>query len=328
MSCLHRTCVALAALMTVPVASIARGGGLEDPLERARNLFVQAEQDEDAERWSDALDKLRSVSQVRLTAGVRYHMALCEQHLGKLAHAYAEYEAAENQARLENAADVLRLVGAQLAALKPRVPRLTIHVAPFVQEMSLKLDGQRIAPASVGAAIPVDPGEHRVEATAPDRPGAAGAVTLQEGESRQLDLRFGAAQSPPATQANEPSALNPPSPAEPSKPAETTARSSRPAAAVAAAIGIGLAGAGVAAFFIAGNERDRAVDWCGHQTDSCGGLVQLVRTIDFLAAAAWTGAAISGAAAIVLWTKRSDAPSGAAVSLTVGPGTVGASGRF
>src|SRR5438105_1618308 len=116
----HRALAGLVALTGVLSAATSQGAPT-DTLERARQLFVQAEIDEDKERWSEALEKLRAVSQVKLTAGVRYHLALCEEHLGQLVRALSDYRAAEEQARTENAKDVLRIVGKQLALLDPRV---------------------------------------------------------------------------------------------------------------------------------------------------------------------------------------------------------------
>ena len=65
----------------------------------ARDLFLAAERDEDAQRWAEALEKLQRVSVVKLTSGIRYHMALCEEHLGHLVAALRDYKAAANQAR-------------------------------------------------------------------------------------------------------------------------------------------------------------------------------------------------------------------------------------
>ncbi|HLK40962.1 MAG TPA: hypothetical protein VKU41_29630, partial [Polyangiaceae bacterium] len=93
----------------------AVAAGPDPRLVEARALFVEAEHDEDAGRWQDALDKVRRVGEVKRTAGVRFHEALCEEHLGRLTRALTDYTAAEDQARSENAQDVLRPVGKRIA---------------------------------------------------------------------------------------------------------------------------------------------------------------------------------------------------------------------
>src|SRR5579862_1950427 len=107
----------LALLTTLSIATLATAArpAAAEPSSRtdltaARDLFVAAESDEDAGRWAEALEKLRRVAQVKATAGVRYHVALCQEHLGHLAGALEDFEAARSQARIENAHDVLRLV--------------------------------------------------------------------------------------------------------------------------------------------------------------------------------------------------------------------------
>src|SRR5271165_6796984 len=176
MPCPRRTRIAwvgLALVLTGALTAATSNAAPSDEVRLARALFVQAEADEDGERWGEALEKLQAVARVKLTAGVRYHIALCEEHLGHLVRALGDYREAEDQARLENAQDVLRIVGNQVAALEPRVPRLTVRVAPAVSEVALKLDGEPIGNAAIGAPMQVDPGVHYVVATAPDRPPAA-----------------------------------------------------------------------------------------------------------------------------------------------------------
>jgi hypothetical protein len=186
---IHMPFVAFRALSAAALlaGAAARADDIEQ-LQRARTLFAQAEKDEDADRWSEALEKLHRVADVRRTAGVRYHIALCEEHLGHLATALAEYTAANDQARVEGAGDVLRLVGKQVAALSPRVPHLTIHILPEGVNATVTLDGAAVRPDRVEAPLPVDPGEHRVEATAPGRVAAGATVSLREHDATILDL--------------------------------------------------------------------------------------------------------------------------------------------
>src|ERR1700750_421558 len=100
----------LAALAAAPArADSAPTAPSAADLKAARDLFIAAEKDEDAQRWADALDKLERVAAVKRTSGVRYHTALCEEHLGRLRAALEDYKGAAAQARDENATDVLRL---------------------------------------------------------------------------------------------------------------------------------------------------------------------------------------------------------------------------
>jgi hypothetical protein len=325
---------ALAGLALAARSAHAAPGDVE--VRAARQLFVDAEKDEDGGRWADALVKLRRVAQVKLTAGIHYHVALCEEHLGQLAAALDEYTSAEGQARTENAQDVLLLVGKRIAELGPRVPRLTIRLVPDVADATVTLDGAKLLPAVFGTALPVDPGEHHIEASGPGRPSASRSVTLHERDVTVVDLQLPEPPPPPAPVplSSGPTAeagAPPPSPALPPEvPAATTAPS-HTAAILATAGAVVLAGGGIAAFVAAGSAHTRAVSQCAEvfsaAPDACDSEKNGVRALDFTAAGLWLGAGAAGALAVVLWSRPS-AASPTAARLFVGPGSLVLGGGF
>lgn len=337
----HCTAWMLGALIAAALVASAAPAAHADPgdaaVRAARQLFLDAEKDEDASHWADALEKLRRVAEVKRTAGVRYHVALCEEHLGQLAAALDEYTSAEGQAREENAQDVLRLVGKRIADLGPRVPRLTIRVVPELPGTTVTIDDARIPSAVLGTALPMDPGEHRVEASAPDRPAASQRVTLHERDVTSIELKL--PEAPPPSPAPPPMLATAPPPPEPTAPPPPTAAGTPPTASSAplrtgailtTAGAVVLVGAGVAAYALAGSALDSGRASCAQvvstSPDACDSQKNGVRAWDFTAAAAWVGAAAIGAVAVVLWTRPAQtAPS---AGLLVGPGAIGLGGRF
>jgi hypothetical protein len=336
-----RTLAPLALLAVTLVAHSAHAQSAETNLRVARQLFVEAEKDEDGNRWGEALEKLRRVAGVKHTAGVRYHVALCEEHLGQLAAALDEYTSAEGQAREENAQDVMRLVGKRIADLGPRVPRLTIRVSADAPGATVTLDGARLPPAVLGTAFPVDPGEHHVQASAPGHVAASQVVTLHERDVTSIDLRLPEEPSPAAPSAPTPatatatatppeqplSAASSPVSSEAPPPASHPARTG---AFLATAGAVVLAGTGVAAYFLAGSARDAGRTSCARVVSTspgaCDSQKNGVRAWDFTAAGAWVGAAAVGAIAVVLWTRP--APASPSAQLLVGPRSIGLEGRF
>lgn len=305
-------------------------------LQAARELFLLAEKQEDAGRWSDALEKLRRVAQVRQTAGVRYHIALCEEHLGQIASALADYTAAETQARVENAQDVLRLVGKELIAASLRAPRVTIRVTPDLPDLQIALDGAPLARERVGVPVPVDPGEHRIEATAPKHTPAHATVTVREQEAVVLDLELAPMAVPPGTANGTPPSSTPnafgPGETMAAPAAGTPPHSAHTGAIASTATAIALAGAGVTAFLIAGSDHSSAVSECAQipslSANACDSQRNWVRAWDFAAAGAWLGAASMGAVAVVLWTKADSDFRSKTVDLRFGPASIGVGGRF
>jgi hypothetical protein len=329
--------LAIFALSSVP--SVAQAAPLDPEVRAARQLFADAEKDEDAARWAEALDKLRRVAQVKLTAGVHYHIALCQEHLGQLAAALDQYTSAEGQARSENAQDVLVLVGKRIEDLGPRVPRLTLRLAPDAGDATVTLDGARLPPAVVGTALPVDPGEHSIEVTAADGRSTTRHVTVQERDVTTVDLQVAEAPPRPAPAAamapSPPSLLSPGATASP--PAESpaaTGTGSRAGAVLATVGGVVLAGGGVAAFLLAGSAHQTAVAQCAKVLSfapaACDSQRSSVRDWDFAAAGAWLGTALVGTLAVVEWARPSSqaASSTPSAQLFVGPASLGLGGRF
>jgi hypothetical protein len=328
---------AVATSVIVPATARADADPGAADLKTARDLFTDAVKDEDAGRWSDALDKLHRVAGIKLTPGIRYHLALCEEHLGHLVTALDGFTTAQAEARSAGARDVLRLVGKHLDDLGPRVPRLTVRVLPTDATATVKLDGNPLPTSSVGTPIPVDPGTHQLEASAAPRSPAVATVTLQERDVTSIDLKLGEvpAAAPPATPAPTATPVSPPpaaaAPPEASAPppAESPGSSGRTGALVATGGAVVLAAGGVLAFVLAGNAVTTGEQQCAVQRGPCDAEKNTVRAWDFTAAGAWIGAAAVGTLAVLLWTRpQSSSSEPAHARLFVGPTSAGVWGQF
>jgi hypothetical protein len=317
---LGRLTCAAAALTAMQLARPARAAPTDDEIQAARDLFSEAVQDEDADRWDEALDKLTRVSKVKLTAGVTYHLALCHEHLGQLATALATYRDAQDEATAADAQDVLRLVGPQLESLTPRVPHLTLQLEPGLRNPTVMLDGEALPASRLDVALAVDPGLHHIEASAPGRAGSNETVEIHEGDATVFRVSLPVLAIRQDAVAPEPNAV-------PSR-----APSPSPVDGIVAATGAGiLAGLGIGAFVAGGNAHGDAVRECAERTTSCESLIQTVRTWDWTALGAWGGAAASATLAALLLTRHSSEEGGARIGgahVFVGPGSLGVVGSF
>jgi len=291
----------------------------------ARELFAQAEKDEDAGQWAAALEKLRRAGSVKVTPGIRFHVALCEEQLGQLVAALGDYAAAEAQARDERSKDVLDALSEPMAALRARVPTLTVNVPADARDATVTLDGAPLASATWATAMPVEIGTHTIVAKARARATFWASVTTAEHEAKVVNVVLAAAEvSAPPLPAPAPA----PAP-EPSPP--------RTAAVLASLGGVVLVGAGVASFLVAGNKQSNAETQC-KLVVSCDDLKGPIRTFDWLALGAWIGGAAAGAVAIVLWASPAPVPPGSApgehpgsqpgAALLVGPGSLAVRASF
>jgi hypothetical protein len=98
--------------------------------------------------------------------GALLNVARCNEQAGKTATAWAEYRAAATLAAQRNEEERRR--GAQELAnqLEARLSRLSVEVSPQFPNVSVRVDSQQLPSVSFGIPLPMDPGEHLLEATA------------------------------------------------------------------------------------------------------------------------------------------------------------------
>ena len=330
---------ALAASLAVSTGAMAQGpsGPPAADLAAARALFAAGVADEQAGHWADALSKIRRASAVKMTPGIRFHLALCEERLGHLVAAYAGYTDAQAAARAENNREVLDLVSDPLRDLKVRLPTVTVNLPKrFMTPGSgaeVRLDGVAVAPAVLGTPAPVDVGSHTIQATAPGQTPYAMTVTVVERQAATLDIQFlplgGAVPVPTPVVATTPSAVAPLPAATETPPMSSGASPSHgpnTLAIVATAGAVALVGLGIGAFAAAGSDQSYWNGYCQTRPQPCGNATP-IRAWDATALGAWIAGAGVGALAVVLWTHPPHRDS-AHAELRAGPGSLFLSGTF
>jgi hypothetical protein len=134
-------------------------------LAQLRQVFSDGRQLEDKGQWADALEKFREVAAAKMTPQVRFHIALCEENLGKLVAAKHDFElaAAEGTAAGTAAAEVPPAAKEHVDALIPRIARIQIEAKGKLSTSKILLDNAAIGERDLGVEIEVDPGTHVVE---------------------------------------------------------------------------------------------------------------------------------------------------------------------
>lgn len=161
----------------------------QDPkeLSQARAKFQQALELKQGGNWPAALRLLREVGAVRMTPQVRYHIAVCEEKLGKLVAALGGYELALADAEAMHP-DFVAEVQASVEDLRARIPKLVIERGPGGEAAAIELDGISLGASSIGVEVPVDPGPHTLMAKAPGKRPFSETVTVNEEESRTVTV--------------------------------------------------------------------------------------------------------------------------------------------
>ena len=147
----------------------AQGSSAESALAEA--LYRQGRQLMGDGKYGEACPKFAESYRLDPATGTLLNLATCHEGQQKLATAWLEYTEAASLARRDQREDRVRFAQERLAALEPKLARLTVDVpvAADIPALEVRVDGALVRAAARGVPTPVDPGLHQVEARAPGR---------------------------------------------------------------------------------------------------------------------------------------------------------------
>jgi hypothetical protein len=153
-----------------------------DPAEEAAAvaLFNEAKALANAGDFVKACPKFEEVRRVLPTAGLLLNLGNCYEKLGKLASAWGLFKEAEIRARGLGESDRQAEALKRAQAIEGALSKLVIAVSPASRTpgLEVKRDGAPVGEGQWGSAVPVDAGEHVVEAKAPGRKAWSTKVTV------------------------------------------------------------------------------------------------------------------------------------------------------
>jgi len=151
----------------------------------AEELFREGQALMQAGNFDEACPKLAESQRLDPGTGTLLNLAACHERQGKLASAWAEYNDAAALAQRDGRDDRVEFCKQHLAAIEPKLARLTINVAAgaAVPGFEVKLDDAVVGGPSLGIALPVDPGVHQISASAPGKRPWQASLTIRVGPS-------------------------------------------------------------------------------------------------------------------------------------------------
>lgn len=296
--------VFLALASSSPAARAQPGGNAA----AAQLLFDDAKALVKKGDYAHACPKFVESHRLDPAGGTILHAADCHQSEGKLATAWTEYNEALSFAVRDKRSDREGIAREQIAALAPKLGKLTLSVAPesrAIEALALRIDGALIERAGWDTPIPVDQGSHRIEAAAPGYEAFQGTVDTTDGHETPFAV-------PALTRT--PAAVAP-------APAPDGGSRTRTLAFVAG--GIGLAGLAVGGVFgiraiAIGDQRDQCKEGpnqngCTHQQVEDQ---DTARTSATISTVGFIVGAVGLAGGVVLWLTAPKSGARAGVALT------------
>jgi len=302
-------------------------------------------------RWSDVVDLFtRAEALVHSPVHLLYlgranlklgKLVLAREELMKAAREHVEPDSPPAFERAKSEAQ------AELPAIEPRVPYLTLKVegAPLTA-ITVTMDGVKVPTPLIGLARPVDPGDHKFEASGPGVSAEPLVVTLAESERKSATFTVHyTAVAEGAAPAAGPASTTPAGGPQPAGPqgADVAPASASPnnglRIASYAAFGVGAVGLGMGIGFglkAKGNRSDANAlcdargcpDSKASQINSLDDSANSANKLAIVGFALGGVGIAAGATLFVLSNGKKTEPTAAYVHPWVGVGSAGVSGRF
>ncbi len=133
----------------------------------AEQLFVDGEQLMKSDHVAEACGKFADSQRLDPAVGTLMHLALCHEKMGKLASAWSEFNDVAGQAQRARQHDREDFARHHAAALDPKLQKIIIELSRPPDGTAIRLDDVVLPLGVLGTEIPLDPGDHTLQVTAP-----------------------------------------------------------------------------------------------------------------------------------------------------------------
>lgn len=181
--------------VSVSLVSVVHAQTAEDPsvVAAARALAVEGVKLAQDQRCPEAIDKLERAEQLHHSAIVLAQLGECYIAGGRLVEGAEAMRSVLREGLPDEPSDALKRAHTNARELldttKPKIAMLTITVEVVGStQAEVRLDGQPLPAALIGAPRPTDPGEHHIEARATGRLSAERRIILAPGQTATLAL--------------------------------------------------------------------------------------------------------------------------------------------
>jgi hypothetical protein len=242
-----------------PSGALAQSEKPRDPI-AAETLFARGKQLIDQGRIAEACAAFAESQDLDPAGGTLLRLALCHQAEGKLASAWLEFTevvrvSQEGTGEATKLTERVRIAKEHLGAIEPRLPKLVVAVPEGTRVDGLQVTANGLPRNSGiwGVAVPIDPGDVDVVATAPGHRPFKTTVRAEEGREARVEV--------------------PPLEVEEAAPPPPSSAVEAPKGSSLRGVGIGVAAAGVAVLGVGAYFGITAISKWNDSNKQCPGTV-------------------------------------------------------
>ncbi len=150
--------------------SPARAADSAEARAAAQVLFDQGKDLAKAGKFAEACPKFEESQRLDPRIGTQFNLADCFEHIGRTASAWTNFVDVASSTKAAGQPDREQVARARIGVLERKLSRVTVRVdGATTAGLHVTRDGTDIGQALWGTPVPIDPGEHRIEAVAPGK---------------------------------------------------------------------------------------------------------------------------------------------------------------
>jgi hypothetical protein len=238
----------------------------------ARALFAEGRNLMEDERYAEACPKFEESLRLDHGMGTQFNLAHCWEKVGRTASAWALFLDVAAAAKAGNQPQREAAARERAKAIEPRLTRLRIDLPNAPADAKVERDGQDVGKAAWGMAVPVDPGRHVIQVTAPGKNPWSDEVEVPA-TSRTFSVTVpaltDATAAIPVSEVDTPPSDSPPVEADVEAPRGSGSDNQRVAALVIGGVGLAAAATGTIFWLQSRSSNDEALELC-HTLDENG----------------------------------------------------------
>lgn len=154
----------------------------------AQALFDNARKAMDAGDYAHACPMFESSQKLDPQPGTQFNLAACYDKGGRAASAWITYQEAASASAAAGRPEWAQKAKEKAAGIEARVAKLTIAPVASYAGFEVHRDGVLVQPGAYNVQLPVDAGEHVIEAIAPQKNKWRLKVKLLEGKALQVKI--------------------------------------------------------------------------------------------------------------------------------------------
>jgi hypothetical protein len=183
---MRKTLFACALVLAFAMPELAAAQSSDAAL--AETLYQQGRTLMDQKKYDEACPKFAESHRLEPATGTLLNLASCNEARGKLATAWSQFNDAVIAARRDQREDRVQFARERIAAIEPKLSRITINVpaATDVEGLEVRMDGVLIGKAAWGVPVPTDRGKHKLEVMAPNKQPWSESIDIAEAEQKTV----------------------------------------------------------------------------------------------------------------------------------------------